>query len=323
MKAVLQNIEHSWYQSPRDITLIYYNARHNDVFASSPSFAQRHLKNRRFENRLPFGESTDQRHKQNVQADEMKPMRIVMISFCSRRSVTILESLVARNIPVTAVILDRGKLSQRKKLTRTRHILRHSGPGELARRIRRRLRRRLRGRVTSRLDVFRSLVPVVHEVADANGESSVRILTELVPDLVVLGSSRVLRRHVISIPRIGVLNAHPGLLPAYRGVDLIPWALHNGDPLGVTIHLVNAGVDTGAILAQGHFEPSLGDTLSSLRRKSNALMSELMGDVITRLVSTGKVESIKQDTNAGKQYYRMPPSLLAATESKLAERVSG
>jgi methionyl-tRNA formyltransferase len=175
----------------------------------------------------------------------------------------------------------------------------------------------------SELDVYRSLVPVVHEVTDANGEASVGILKDLAPDLLILGNCRILRRQVVAIPRIGVLNTHPGLLPAYRGVDVIPWALHNGDPLGVTIHFVNDGVDTGAIVAQRRIEPSPGDTLSSLDSKAHTLLRELLADVIAQLIATGQVESIEQDLKAGKQYYRMPPSLRAAIESNLSEHASG
>jgi methionyl-tRNA formyltransferase len=51
--------------------------------------------------------------------------------------------------------------------------------------------------------------------------------------LILLGGARILKRPILECARLAVLNAHPGLLPAYRGVDVIPWALHNGDPVGV------------------------------------------------------------------------------------------
>lgn len=249
----------------------------------------------------------------------MEPLRIAMISFRTNRAVEILETLADRDIPVAAVILDKGALIGQDKITRARHILKRSGPIELARRFRRRLLSSLQ-RPACELNDFRNLAPVVHEVADANGEDSIRILTELAPDLIVLGGSRILRPPVINIPRLGVLNAHPGLLPAYRGVDVIHWALHNGDPfLGVTIHFVNAGVDTGAIIACQRFELTSGDTIGSVTSKAQMLMCELMADVIAQLIAIGNVKTIGQDPKAGKQYLRMPPSLRAATEAKLAE----
>ncbi len=249
----------------------------------------------------------------------MEPLRIAMISFRTNRAVEILETLADRDIPVAAVILDKGALIGQDKIARARHILKRSGPIELARRFKRRLLSSLT-RPACELNDFRSLAPAVHEVADANGEDSIRILRELAPDLIVLGGSRILRPPVINIPRIGVLNAHPGLLPAYRGVDVIHWALHNGDPLGVTVHFVNAGVDTGAIVARQGFEVNSGDTIDSVTSKAERLMCELMADVVAQLIACGNVESIEQDPKAGKQYLRMPPSLRAATEAKLAEQ---
>lgn len=56
----------------------------------------------------------------------------------------------------------------------------------------------------------------------------------------------------LSVPRLGVINTHPSLLPRYRGPNPIGWALRNGDPeLGFTIHRMDADFDTGPLLAQG------------------------------------------------------------------------
>jgi methionyl-tRNA formyltransferase len=56
----------------------------------------------------------------------------------------------------------------------------------------------------------------------------------------------------LNVPRLGIVNTHPALLPRYRGPNPIAWAVRNGDPeLGYTIHRMDAEFDTGAILAQG------------------------------------------------------------------------
>jgi methionyl-tRNA formyltransferase len=56
---------------------------------------------------------------------------------------------------------------------------------------------------------------------------------------------------ILAIPRLGILNVHPSLLPANRGPDPLFWTLYNGDPqTGVTIHLMDEGLDTGPIIAQ-------------------------------------------------------------------------
>jgi methionyl-tRNA formyltransferase len=55
----------------------------------------------------------------------------------------------------------------------------------------------------------------------------------------------------LTVPRLGVINGHPALLPRYRGPNPIGWALRNGDPeIGFTYHWMDADFDTGRILAQ-------------------------------------------------------------------------
>lgn len=110
------------------------------------------------------------------------------------------------------------------------------------------------------------------------------MLRALAPDLVVIGTSSILRPHVIAIPR-GVLNAHPGLLPAYRGVDVIPWAIHNGDPVGITIHFVDPGVDTGDIVVRQTIDVRPTDTLSSLKKRAGQAAAESMADTVRRLMT--------------------------------------
>ena len=89
-----------------------------------------------------------------------------MITFPGQRGLNILEALANRNISVAAVIVDKGRLNYRDKLTRARHILRHSGPAEVTRRLVKRLRRQPK-RSSSKSDVYRRWVPVVHRVATA------------------------------------------------------------------------------------------------------------------------------------------------------------
>jgi len=71
-------------------------------------------------------------------------------------------------------------------------------------------------------------------------------------DLFVLASyGRILPQEVLDLPKLGALNVHPSLLPKYRGATPIQTALRNGDDeTGVTIMLMDAGMDTGDIVLQ-------------------------------------------------------------------------
>ena len=221
-------------------------------------------------------------------------MRIVVLTTLSRRGAVIIEALARAGIRIEAIIVDRDRPAGRDQASRTIRMLRSRGFAE-----------------------------TVREVADANAPECERLLKALAPDVLVLGPSRILRPHILNIPRVGVLNPHPGLLPDYRGVDVIPWALYNGDPLGVTIHFVDQGIDTGDIVAQRRFEVRLGETLASLRRRADAIMGELMAEVVSHLAAIGHVESRPQEKGAGRLYSLMPLGLKEEVEAKLQARQSG
>jgi folate-dependent phosphoribosylglycinamide formyltransferase PurN len=70
------------------------------------------------------------------------------------------------------------------------------------------------------------------------------------PDLLLLADSGIVPRSVLAIPRHATLNAHPGILPHYRGLDPELWAIQDGrfEAIGCTLHIVDPGIDTGPIL---------------------------------------------------------------------------
>ncbi len=85
----------------------------------------------------------------------------------------------------------------------------------------------------------------------ARNESFLAELRALQPDLiVVVAYGQILPQALLDLPRHGCLNVHTSLLPKYRGAAPIQWAIANGDAeTGVTIMKMDAGLDTGPILA--------------------------------------------------------------------------
>jgi methionyl-tRNA formyltransferase len=79
------------------------------------------------------------------------------------------------------------------------------------------------------------------------------LLGALEPDLALCGGFPVrILEDALAVPRHGIVNGHPALLPRYRGPNPIGWALRNGDrELGFTFHRMDADFDTGRVLAQG------------------------------------------------------------------------
>lgn len=247
-----------------------------------------------------------------------KPVRIAVLTNRSTRGVVIIEALTEAGIRIDALIIDSDRFAVRAQARKAARLVAKRGISETLYRTRKGVKRAVAAirRSERELDFYRRFSLVVVEVPNANGPESERLLKSLAPDVLVLGGSRILKPHILSIPRIGVLNPHPGLLPAYRGVDVIPWAVYNGDPLGVTVHFVDPGIDTGDIVAQRQFEVQPGDSLGSLRRKADALLGQIMAEVVSQL-TRGELTRTPQDRGAGRLYSLMPPDLKAQVKAKL------
>ncbi len=75
------------------------------------------------------------------------------------------------------------------------------------------------------------------------------------PDLIVSLFHQIVKEPIIALPRFGVLNIHPGLLPGFKGIQPYFWSITEGaERAGVTIHgIVDTSVDTGPIYAQASY----------------------------------------------------------------------
>lgn len=73
-------------------------------------------------------------------------------------------------------------------------------------------------------------------------------------DIVIQGGVGILKAEMISVPKLGIINVHPGLLPEYRGNSCPEWAVLHGDEVWATAHLVDAGIDTGPIICSRRYD---------------------------------------------------------------------
>jgi len=104
-------------------------------------------------------------------------------------------------------------------------------------------------------------------------------------DLVALcGFMRLLSADVIQRLGVPILNVHPSLLPAFRGLHPQRRALEAGVPVtGATVHFVDAGMDTGPILIQESLEVRPGDTEQTLSERLLPLEHRLYVEAIQRI----------------------------------------
>jgi len=108
-------------------------------------------------------------------------------------------------------------------------------------------------------------------------EEVVRLLQEAKVDFVVLaGFMRVIKQPLLRAFPGRILNIHPSLLPAFRGLEAWRQALEAGVPeAGCTVHLVDEGVDTGKILGQSRVPVLPSDTAESLHARIQVAEHEL------------------------------------------------
>ena len=109
------------------------------------------------------------------------------------------------------------------------------------------------------------------------------------PDLVVsAGFMKILGAQFLSRFPGRVINTHPALLPSFPGAHAVPDALAYGVKVtGCTVHVVDAGVDTGPILAQQAVEVRDGDDEETLHERIKVVERRLLVDVLAALSTRG------------------------------------
>jgi peptidoglycan/xylan/chitin deacetylase (PgdA/CDA1 family) len=157
----------------------------------------------------------------------------------------------------------------------------------------------------------------VYRVGHLNQPPAIETLKSLDADLAVVLGTRILKPALFSVPRLGALNLHKGRLPDYRGMPPGFWELFHGESVaGATAHFVDAGLDTGDIVAAGEIPISPLETPDTLRVKLNWLGSE----VLTRAVSAlaNGTASPKPQPSAPSRPYTRPTE---AEQRNLARRL--
>ena len=131
---------------------------------------------------------------------------------------------------------------------------------------------------------------LVREVPSVNGEDALSGLQSLKPDLVIVHGTRIISKKILQAVPCPFINIHAGITPRYRGSHGGYWALINNDPenCGVTVHLVDPGIDTGTILAQGKIPLTRKDNFNTYPYLQLAEGLKLLKEAVP-LFSEGKL----------------------------------
>jgi methionyl-tRNA formyltransferase len=126
--------------------------------------------------------------------------------------------------------------------------------------------------------------------------ASIDAIGVMKPEIIVVAAyGQILPKELLALPKYGCVNIHASLLPAYRGAAPINWAIIDGDArTGITIMLMDEGMDTGAVLAQEGIPIDPRDTAGTLTEKLSELGSWLIVDSLSR-IEAGGLPAMPQD----------------------------
>lgn len=136
---------------------------------------------------------------------------------------------------------------------------------------------------------------------DAWGEAFLSEIEHFAPDLVVsAGLMRILPTAFVETLSPKLINTHPALLPLYPGAHAVRDALVAGaEETGVTVHIIDAGVDTGPIIHQRTVQVMAGETEAELHERIKAVERPLLLQTIREIASGLLVlENVSHQTTA-------------------------
>lgn len=114
---------------------------------------------------------------------------------------------------------------------------------------------------------------------------------------VVVAYGQILSQEILDMPKFGCINVHGSLLPKYRGAAPIQWCLYNGEmETGITTMLMDAGMDTGAMLLKVHTPIALMDNAEQLAQTLSVLGADLLIETLLKL-QKGALTPIPQDSS--------------------------
>ena len=138
----------------------------------------------------------------------------------------------------------------------------------------------------------------VFQPVNLGGEAVVEELKTLAPEAIVVAAyGRILPPLVLNIPPRGVLNIHPSLLPKYRGPSPVATAILDGElRTGVSLMILDEGMDTGDVLAQLETELLPEETAGELTARLFSLGAELLRNTLPNWL-TGVLQPVPQEGN--------------------------
>ena len=150
---------------------------------------------------------------------------------------------------------------------------------------------------------------IPYVVLKHNSKECMELIREKNLDVGVILGARILKKYIIDAFNIGVINAHPGLLPENRGLDTIKWAIIKNLEQGVTCHFVDHKIDIGREIVKEKINVYNDDTLIDLYLRIQSKEQKMLIESL-KIVSRNKdIDSYKKLTNGDNYHKSVPPDI--------------
>lgn len=145
----------------------------------------------------------------------------------------------------------------------------------------------------------------LYEGLNFKDEKTYDLIKKLSPDIIIVSSfNQIIPKSIISIPKLGMINIHPSLLPKYRGATPTVWALMNCEKeSGVTIHFIeDERIDNGCIITQSRLQIEPADTDGALRFKLAVLSENALIEALRLVLQNDKSKFLAQNESEATYY---------------------
>lgn len=153
----------------------------------------------------------------------------------------------------------------------------------------------------------------VSEVPAYDSEEAYALIHAFAPQFLINGGCGIFRRRLLDAAT--PLNAHPGLLPDFRGLDPVLWSVFRKSPVGATVHVMSEGIDEGPILLARSMPWKGASTLLELRLQCMRWGAALLADY---LADPERFPPRNQSPDEGEYFGAFPQEKIAEAAANLA-----
>ena len=160
----------------------------------------------------------------------------------------------------------------------------------------------------------------IKSVAIHNSQQVMPLIKESELDLIVFGGTRIIRGEILDLPKDGVINSHPGLLPECRGSASPAWSVYHDIPIGSSTHFCDNGIDTGHLLLRREVLVKRGMTYEDLCFETLLLAGILMKEALMAY-DEGRWSELRrpQGESENPTFRNAPEEILKIVKQKLSD----